>query len=526
MSNKTKLLNILLPFFYLLNFSACATGSDIQKQEIFFYEERVVIPKYNPNDRSHVLITPNNGKWNRYVLNDPNKKHFYVKPGKYSSKYINLTRSGTKSSRRTMSLYNGNDLHPAALPDNQVANVWFNLDGADYWTIDRMANLDRNVNPSMRFINGATHNIINRWHLRNFKYGAIIGPNCNYNTIQNSYINGATASALRTIDAIGLDIYTDVKGSVIGTKLINNDIRNATDGIQTTNQQRRLSKTDANFEGTIIDNNRIWRDSDSYTDRNGNPDPKGGYLYGENAINLKVGSDNPQNPMIITNNIMWGYSGIDLMSMSAPTPFVSQTSVKNVKMSDNIIAESLTGATIMWSYNWEFERNIFYDISMEDPENKKRTILYVSISKQLILKNNTFVNTSTKRQDSGWSLYIHQQAQSDTFNNNVFVNAPKAGGTTSGHKFNNNWFYNTKESLPGKDEHRSSATDRQMGDYTFAYERFTGKLKTKKLEGVVTTKNSPHFNSGAGSSREKRTAAASVLVRHHALPEIIIFSIF
>ncbi len=510
---------LMLGFFSLMFLSATILFGASK------YEEKVAIPKYNPNNPTHVLITPSNGKWNRYVLNDPNKKHFYVKPGKYSSKYINLTRSGTKSSRRTMSLYNGNNLHPAALPDNQVANVWFHFNGADYWTIDRMANLDRNVNPSMRFINGATHNIINRWHLRNFKYGALIGPNCNYNTIQNSYINGATASALRTIDAIGLDIYTDVKGSVIGTKLINNDIRNATDGIQTTNNLRKLSKTDANFEGTIIDNNRIWRDSDSYTDRNGNPDPKGGYLYGENAINLKAGSDNPKNPIVITNNIMWGYK-TDLMVMRPATPFVSQTSVKNVKMSDNIIAESLTGAVIMSSYNWEFDRNIFYDISMEDPENKKRTMLYVSISKQLSLKNNTFVNTSTKRQGSGWSLYIHQQAQSDTFNNNVFVNVPKAGGTTSGHKFNNNWFYNTKESLPGKDNHPSSSIKTQMGDYTFTYERFTGKFKTKKLQGVVTTKNSPHFNSGAGSSREGKSLAASVASRHYLLPEIIIFSIF
>ena len=464
------------------------------------YEEKVDIPEYNQSDPTHVIITTKNGKWTSSVLNNPDYKHFYIELGKYQDRYINLTASGTKKDRRTMSLYNGNNLHPASLSDDMVADVLFHFNGADYWTIDRMANLDRNVNPSMRFINGATHNIINRWHLRNFKYGAIIGPDCNYNTIQNSYINGASASALRTIDAIGLDIYTDVKESVIGTKFINNDIRNTTDGIQTTNQFRNLGKEDANFEGTIMDNNRIWRDGTSYTDSEGNPDPTGLYYYGENAINLKAGSDNPNNPMVITNNIMWGYSGIDLMSDRDQAAFVSQTSVKNVKMSNNIIAESLTAVAITSSSNWEFSNNIIYNISTKDPENKSRIIFYISGGKQLLIKNNTLVNTSIERQVSGWSLYMHPLAQNDTFKNNIFINTPKAGGSTDGHTFDNNWFYNSKGDLPSINTKKyDTATQAKMTDYTFTYERFTVHPKQKKLKGIITTKDSPHYKT-AGST--------------------------
>jgi len=517
--NKTKLLNTFLLFFYLLNFSACATGSDTQKQESFFYEERVIIPKYNPNDFTHVLITPSNGKWNRYVLNDPNKKHFYVKPGKYSSKYINLTRSGTKSSRRTMSLYNGNDLHPAALPDNQVANVLFHFDGADYWTIDRMANLDRNVNPSMRLMNGASHNIINRWHLRNYKYGISIYSYCHYNTVQNSYINHATEAARRVMDSVGLNIHTNGKsvGEAIGTKFINNDIRNATDGIQITRSKGKGSNN-ANFEGTIINNNRIWMDKTTYIDAKGKLNPSGSYFYGENAIDLKAGSENPKNPVIVTNNIIWGYSKTDLRSLKAGKPFTSHYGVKNLKMNRNIITDCKIGPVIISAEDWEFKNNIIHNIYTV----RGQSMLYLSENQRVKVENNTFVNDVINR--NGWSLYIHQLATNDSIKSNVFINTPRAGGVTKGHIFDNNWFYNSKESLPNNNEHHPSIKQAQMDNYIFTYERFTNKLKTKELKNVVSTNLSEHHDDQAGSFLRREMRASSIFIKGNItiLPESVI----
>jgi len=467
------------------------------------YTEKVVIPQYNPNNPTHVLITPSNGKWNKYVLNNPNYKHFYLKPGKYSSRYINLTRSGSKNSRRTLSLLNGNNTHPAALPDSQVANVWFHFDGADYWTIDRMANLDRNVNPSMLFINGATHNIINRWHLRNYKYGLMIKENCHYNTVQNSYINHATEKARRTIDAVGLDIYIADKGNVIGTKFINNDIRNATDGIQTT-RKRSLTSNNANFEGTVIDGNRIWMDSSAYVNVNGSLDPKGNYYYGENAINLKAGSENPKNPMIITNNIIWGYK-TDFQTKKE-VPFASQYGTRYVVATDNIITNCSAGVTISGAENWEFKRNIIHNINLVGV----RSMILMSNNSRVSVENNMLINSRLNR--AGWSLFIHDQATNDIFNNNVFINAGHSGGRTSGHKFNNNWFYNSPESFPNiNEQHFSNGTAAKMTDYVFAYERFTSKPKQKILKGIVTTSKSPHYKkAGAVIKTQAVYSGASV----------------
>ncbi len=457
------------------------------------YLEEINIPKYDPNDPTHVLITVDNGKWTSSVLNDPDYKHFYIEPGNYITK-INLTASGTESERRTLSLYNGNNTHPASLSDDQVANILFHFDGADYWTIDRVANLDREVNPSMRFINGATYNIINRWHLRNFKYGVSIYPYCHYNTVQNSYINHAAESARSTIDAIALNIHTNRQkiSETIGTKFINNDIRNATDGIQIT-RSIDLFSHDVNFEGTIIDNNRIWVDSEIYADKSGVLNTNGHYFYTENAIDLKAGSENQNNPVTITNNIMWGYNKIDLASSRAGKPFTSHYGVRNVKMNHNIIADSMTGLILNSAEDWEFKNNIIQNIYTTG----SNFMLRMSQNKRVKVENNTLVNNTPFLE--GWSLYIHELAVDDVFKNNIFINTPKAGGDITGHVFDNNWFYNSRETLPNMNTKKYTTAEKaKMGDYRFTYDRFTANPKQKILKGIVATKNSPHYNK-AGS---------------------------
>ncbi len=510
MLNRTKLLHATLLFFYLLHFTACATDNKTERNN-GQYEERVVIPKYNPNDPTHVLITPSNGKWNRYVLNDPNKKHFYVKPGKYANNNIGLTRSGTKNSRRTMSLYNGNNLHPAALPDNQVANVWFHFDGADYWTIDRMANLDRNVNPSLVFKNGATHNIVNRWHLRNFGYGVQIRENCHYNTVQNSYINHATEQSRRSRDAVALDIYVYNRGSVIGTKFVNNDIRNPTDGIQLTTMINGATNN-ADFAGTVIDSNRIWLDDTISTDVNGNLTPKGGYAYAENALGFKGASKDPKNPVIITNNIIWGYDRVDTKTKIPLAGLLSTHAPENVKMTDNIITDSMVGVRLgKNAQNWEFKRNVISNIHLKDPEDKPNlSMLLLTECSNNIIKENMFINNAANSQGSGWAIFMHKTSKNNTLQGNVFINTTRSGGVFRGHTFDNNWFYKAPDRLPsGQKHHFVTATAAKMGDYTFEYERFTKKPKRKTLKGIVTTKNSPHYGK-AGYTIKKVYSTASI----------------
>ena len=353
----------------MLNFSACGANGENSRSIISSDTEKVVIPQYNPNNPTHVLITPSNGKWNRYVLNNPNYKHFYLKPGKYLTK-INLTASGTKSNRRTLSLLNGNNTHPAALPVSQIADARFYLAGASYWTIDRISVINTKleyVTLMMKYKGKyATHNIINRLHAKEYTYGVLIEPFCHFNTIQNSYMDFMSHKG-RLADNVAIALANSrIRGArTEGTKIINNDIRDANDGIQLI-VSSGVDGATVSYPGTIIDSNVIWMDSDVYTNgdyaKNGY-NKNGKYQIGENAIGLKSGSNDSKNPVIISNNVMFGYRYNDPTTGASSTPYqrgsaiLSSGSPKNIKIHNNIMYDLNTPIQVI--KNIIFYLNIF-----------------------------------------------------------------------------------------------------------------------------------------------------------------------
>ncbi len=526
----------LLSFLSILSFSACGAGASQSSSQ---YEASINIPKYNANDSAHVLITENNGNWNEDVLNDLTKQHFYIKPGKYHKTVanktyaINIRSSGTEDKRRTLSLHNGNDTHPAALPDNQVADVLFYfVAGANYWTIDRMANLDRNLNPSLRFIDGASHNIVNRWHLRNFKYGVTVRPSCNYNTVQNSYLNQMTHEG-RMKDNVAMAIHdARTTGSrIVGTKFINNDIRNSNDGVQLVVGG---SATDVQYPDTIIDSNHIWVDKNIYTNgdyaTNGY-NPKGKYMIAENAIGLKTGSNDPTRPVIITNNIMWGYRKGDetadgsFSGSNHGVSFASQDNAANIKLHNNIFFDSVRAATIVGGLNWDVRHNIFTQINKVNPLDVKTYGVLVSVAKNVKVEENTFVDIQPRSSGAGY-FFAYNESVNSPFSRNVAIDST---GTTSsfGNKADGNFFYNAPSvRLNGiNDRVFSTSAEAKMEDYTFRYERFTAAPKQKTLKGVITTNKSPHYEKAGSKIANTTTAAASVYQNSRSFPEIIAFII-
>jgi len=521
--------------FLIFNFSACATGSG-ENRNINQYKEKVVIPKYNPNDRSHVLITPSNGKWNRYVLNDPNKKHFYVTPGKYPIK-INLTRSGTKESRRTLSLYNGNDTHPAALPMNQVADVRFYFNGASYWTVDRMANFNETLFGSMVFLKKAAHNIINRIYIKNYSFGIIIHPFCHYNTIQNSYLDHMTHAG-RMADNVGIALANNrVKGTrTEGTKIINNDIRNANDGIQLVVSS---NTTDVQYPNTIIDSNRIWMDGDIYTNGDysvNGYNRSGKYMIGENAMDLKTGSNDPAKPVIVTNNIIWGYQRVDktgggFFSGGAGTAVVLHYGVYNIKINDNIIADSQRALAISAleksipysAKNLEFKNNILYNLNTINPTDDPTYACFIYNSSNIDVENNTFVDIPTNSGGSG-SFFRFQKTINSTFAKNLVINS-YGTSTKESNSVKNNYFYSSTQRLNGSNErYYNNADTAKMGNYTFMYERFKANKKYKTFKGVVSTEKSPHYKK-AGSQIKQSVYTSKSLLVDISLSSIMLFNI-
>ncbi len=455
--------------------------------------------------------------WTSSVLNDPNYKHFYVEPGRYATK-INLTASGSKNSRRTISLYNGNDTHPAALSVSMVADVRIYFKGGSYWSVDRMAILDTELSYIIAFASKSAHNIINRLHAKNYSYGIVILPFCNYNTIQNSYINHMTHKG-RMSDNVGIAIASNrIKGArTEGTKIINNDIRNANDGIQLV-VSSGLTANDVTYPDTVIDSNRIWMDGDVYTDGNYSTNgysPDGHYMIGENALDLKTGSDDLNRPVIITNNIMWGYQRVDQTpggsySGGSGQAIVVHYGVYHTKLNSNIVAFSQRALGIAALENggpphssryFEIKNNIFYKLNTINPEDDKTYAMYIYNSKDVSIENNTFVDVAANSRGSGYVVNFDKTTHS-SFANNLLINT--IGTRDSfGNSVEHNFLYSVQRyNFDGvQDVSFTDSSSAKMGDLVFEYERFTTRVKSKTMYGVVSSTQSPHYHK-AGSSLE------------------------
>ncbi len=480
------------------------------------YSEEVNIPTYNPNDTTHVLITQTNGMWTESVLNDLTKQHFYIEPGDYLSNRITLTTSGTVNARRTLSLYNGNDLHPAKLLDSEQANIGLTFDNSSYWIVDRISNINDTHWPSFYITWGSTHNILNRLHLKNYLYGVIIRPFCHYNTIQNSYLNHMSHAG-RLADNVGIAVANagTENTQTLGTKILNNDIRNALDGIQLILSSDVLTEPD--YAGTIIDSNRIWVDGDIYTNGDYNINgynQNGEYMIAENAMDIKAGSSDVLNPMIITNNVMYGYREVDTTagggySGGAGAAFVVHYGTENVVYENNLVFDSQSsfaaGSPLFKPFsikNWSIKNNISYDINLVNPTDRKTYNMYIYYGQDIKVENNMFINVQPNSGGSGVFFSYDKVFTGNTFKNNVAIDSHGTSSIFYHDDFtlndnisivdiDNNYFYDSTETLRGTNTNTYyTPEEAKLEPQTFNISKFK-ELKTIELN-VKTSDASPH----------------------------------
>lgn len=487
------------------------------------YLETVNIPAYDVNNPTHILITPTNGKWNESVLNNLNYKHFYIVPGKYSNSTVWLKTSGTENDRRTISLYNPSKptdgTHPAALQDSEQANIKLSFNGASYWTIDRMSGLENSLNTDdyiISFTNKSHHNILNAVHHRGMVRGIVIYPGCNYNTIQKSYIHDSTHQG-RLTDNVGIFLYGG-DGSAgletIGTKIIENDIKNLNDGVQL--QRKHGSLNHVNFAGTIADGNRFWVDSAVYTNgdwsSNGySNDPDSEFMVAENGFDVKDGSEDANNPVIVSNNIVWGYRETDKTTGQNDVPGkavnISFTGCKNIVYDSNIVFDSEWG---MYLVNLtgpasSIKNNIMYDIGnvtpplSNYPNGRDTWVFRTPSSGSIEISNNSIIDTGVNASGAGRAIYVSSNNDVSHIKNSLLINTINIQGDTN-QDIDNTWYYNhSGAKLGGSNEHEMGSADPKMGNYSFEYERYTSNPKTKTLIGIISTTSSSHYGK-AGSS--------------------------
>lgn len=305
------------------------------------YLEVFTIPEYTGAPDQFLIET--NSDWSH--INDSQYTNFYVTAGNYKSLgNITLNVSGTESKRRTISLYDPSnhtdDRHPAKMLDSEVAQYLLHFAAAEWWVVDRMCCFD-GASYVIKMYEGSEHNVINRMHTKHVSHSVTVMHTAHNNTFQNGRFDNMTdyPDGYDGPVCIQLATWDTHYGQIWNTKIINNEFYNQNDGVQLVRGPVDGYTTlyqDNNFEGTIIDSNKFTKD----------------IAFMENAMDFKCGSDNPNNPVIVSNNVMWGYNrhpdyiwDPDNPNSYPPgiTAIVCHHNPKNVHFIDNIFFDNYVG---------------------------------------------------------------------------------------------------------------------------------------------------------------------------------------
>ena len=333
---------ILVINFLVLNLEASATSSDSA------YEKKLTFPVYNSSNPEMTLIK-NNRDWKK--INDPRIRYFFVAPGDYSKAgssagRVILKTRGTSAKKRYILLHNGNNTHPGKLSKSRLAKVGFVLKNTNHWVIDRMSFWESPSTLNPVLLENSDNNIVNRYFASNVGNGLYIKSGSDNNIIQNCRIQRDKISIFHDRAAIGISAPGKSSARIANNKILSNEVYNFNDGVQTV---KNTHDVNLNFEGTIIDNNHFYIDKKIYTNGKGRRDSNGRFAYAENAIDLKVGSANSKNPIIISNNKMWGFRKADRTRSRLNDPgavMAIHANVKNTIIKDNVLIDSTVGINI------------------------------------------------------------------------------------------------------------------------------------------------------------------------------------
>ena len=412
----------------------CESSSDIKEKQTISYIEQINLPSCKVVN-SETFIIDSLEDWKH--INDVNKSVFCVKPGDYSSLgRIVLKAGGTASKRRYILLDSNSPKHPAQMKKKNLVKVAFELQGADYWVFDRLSYWDsKNAFIPFIFLN-SSFNIVNRYFSDNVSGGAIVFyPNSNNNTVQNSRIQRSNAFSYMDRAAIEFNNHGEDNISVVNNKIVNNEIINAVDGIQFVKTGTATQKN-INYAGTIIDNNHISISNTIYTDCNGTLKLDGKCAYAENAIDLKAGSLNNTNPIVISNNNFWGFRHADNIDYTrlVKRNYLSDTgvvmvfhyNVQNVQIKNNLFYDSTVGVVMdgnregFSAQNISFQNNIFYNIYS--------SAIYALYVNRILLQNNLFYQIAYGSNGIGRGVYdtfYINNAQEIKFYDNKIIKSDK-----------------------------------------------------------------------------------------------------
>lgn len=355
------------------------------------YLEPVNIPDYvDTGDSTDGLITVANGRFNSTYLNRADINNFYIEPGDYSSQgRVTLTESGTEAIPRTLSLHDGANTHPASLSEAENANIALEFIGS-YWTVTRVSAYRRMYTDTydggiFLFQRFCSNNILDRVYTVDGGYMTRFKHQANYNTVQRCYTD-TPSDNLFPLDVSQHMLVDWYSGMMIeGTKFILNESRNFK-FFKLHDSEGTPGEDEPAYNGTIIDSNITWFDSDTYADKDGTPNPNGKYSMSEQGFGgFKKGSIDINNPVIFSNNIGWGGqpthddpSGV--LSSGAPGMLVCYLGTKYVNLYGNMQIGTSNGINVADRYDEEYgntgitiTENILYQLGKTDETSETHT---------------------------------------------------------------------------------------------------------------------------------------------------------
>ncbi|WP_457638229.1 hypothetical protein [Oceanithermus sp.] len=368
------------------------------------YLQPFVPPTCDPDD-PEVFFIRSAEDWDH--VNDADKRIFCVAPGDYGDLgAIVLTQSGTAEAPRYLLLDTDDPRHPAAIVDGDFADKtgWeeklaryrLELDNADYWVIDRQAfwEAPSPFEAPLKLF-GSSHNLINRAFYVDTSNGVELKNGSNYNTLQNIHME-KTGWAVDYALEHGADpdyeeqIFADLAAlalggsepgdSFVGNVFVNNEVINYVDAFQTVRGSNAWPDDDdpdaenppLDGAGTVIAGNLFYTTPLIYTDGSGNFSEDGDYALSENALDFKFGSLDPENPILVLGNVMFGYRETDNTYSDLDdygNAMVFHFGVGNLVLERNLVVDSQSGYSIGGPlggdpaiYDTAFRNNVFYNI--------------------------------------------------------------------------------------------------------------------------------------------------------------------
>lgn len=457
-------------------------------------------------------------------IGSTNYRVFCIAPGDYRSYgLLSLpTNGGTEESPRVIrfessefdesdEIFQADVSKLARMPAIDIRNT-------SNWVLHKLAFISISDGYMPMRLSGANNIIIDRIRLQYNRNGIEFRHGTHDSYVQNSFIgdqkipqgtgnDGVCVAFMGHFRQHLLNGHIDYDFAVSATNnhVVNNEIFNCNDGIQTVWMPQFNNLPD--FRGTVLAGNDIYVDSSVRTNCYGAKNPNGDCAFTENPIDLKGGSLDPNNPVKIFDNRMWGWRKTD-SNYNAPASSWGTAigghyrANKNIHVYENVIWDVPSGISFSrGSSHLLIKDNIITQIRGEGKNNGVALVtvtdnrdlgVYNNVSDIVVEGNHIIVSSDGSSTGAAW---LSSSASNSTFKCNVVANGDWTSGTMTGSTTGQNTYYNTNSGSLSRasDIVRSSFNSANMGRLCFDTKRasVTGGVQVC-LDNVLDTPNSPN----------------------------------